>query len=249
LRGFDERTVSPVIFIPQSTTTPFTIIDPTRLNGNGQPTATTISIPTLSYQTSFPGGDTEGVMNLEYRIPIVSSRVVLSLFTDVGATGAARKNQLQPNPATTTLLQQQFPSAGVTGTLPFQPGTNFKLRSSAGVELVVQLPIVRAPFRIYWAYNINRMAQVITAPRTQFPGNPNNADPTKPPCTQTLTTNCFDMNWSPYSNSVPSEVWLSQIVQGGANGGSGLINIFNNPQRTNFFDPIKTFRFTVSRTF
>jgi hypothetical protein len=27
------------------------------------------------------------------------------------------------------------------------------------------------------------------------------------------------------------------------------VNQFNNPQRTNFFDPIRTFRFTVSRTF
>jgi len=25
--------------------------------------------------------------------------------------------------------------------------------------------------------------------------------------------------------------------------------LFNNPQRTNFFDPVRTFRFTVSRTF
>ena len=96
----------------------------------------------------------------------MSSRVVLSLFTDVGATGALRKNQLQPNPATTTALQQAFPSAGVTSTR-FRSNREQISNwggSSAGVELVVQLPIVQAPFRIYWAYNINRMAQIIHGP-------------------------------------------------------------------------------------
>jgi hypothetical protein len=129
-------------------------------------------------------------------------------------------------------MTSTFP--GVASTLPFQPGTNFKLRSTVGVELVVQLPIVQAPFRIYWGYNLNRMAQIITAPPTQFPGNVN--DPNDP-------------NWNPYRGGLSPEVFQSQVLQGGANGGNGLINIFNHPQATNFFDPVRTFRFTVSRTF
>ena len=241
LRGFDIRTVSPVVFIPQATATPISFSDPTRLDGSGNPTLRTVSMPTLSYQTSFPGGDTQGVLNLEYRIP-VASHVSASLFFDAGTTGALRRDQLQLNPTDLAALQSQFTNTKVSSNLPFQPGTNFKLRSSVGVEVVVQLPIVQAPFRIYWAYNINRMAQVITAPSTQFPGNPNNADPTKPPCDQSRTTNCFDTNWTPYLGALPPQVWNSLAVP-------EILTLYNNPQRTNFFDPVRTFRFTVSRTF
>ena len=178
---------------------------------------------------------------MEYRIPI-APHVSASLFADAGATGAAQRDQLQLNSTNFNTLVQQFPNSHVTQTLPFQPGTNFKLRSTVGVELVVQLPIVQAPFRIYWGYNFARMAQIITAPATQFPGNPNNIDPTKPSCSTAITTNCFDMNWTPYLAGLPPEVWNSQVVP-------QVTNIFINPQRTNFFDPVRTLRFTVSRTF
>jgi len=236
LRGFDVRTVSPVVFVPTQTTTSFIVQDPNRI-GPGGPISVPINIPTLNYQISFPGGDTQGVANLEYRIPI-APHVSASLFGDIGATGALRHDQLQLNSTDLSSLQKQFPMTstfpGVAPTLPFQPGTNFKLRSTAGVELVVQLPIVQAPFRIYWGYNLNRMAQIITAPPTQFPGNVNDAN---------------DPNWNPYRGGLSPDVFQSQVLQGGANGGNGLINIFNHPQATNFFDPVRTFRFTVSRTF
>ena len=163
--------------------------------------------------------------NFEYRIPI-APHVSASLFFDVGATGALRKDQLQVNSTAFSTLSQQFPNANLSPTLPFQPGTNFKLRTSTGIEFVVQLPIVQAPFRIYWAYNLNRMSQVITAPSTRFPADPNNPN---------------DPNWQPYKPPYP-QVWDSQVVP-------QIINIFNNPIKTNFFDPIRTFRFTVSRTF
>jgi outer membrane protein insertion porin family len=245
LRGFDVRTVSPVAFIPELTTTPITYTDPTRLGAGGFPASTTLNIPTLSYQTSFPGGDTQFVMNFEYRIPLFP-HVGLSFFADAGTTGALQRSQLQLNSSALSVLQKGFPATssfpGVSPILPLQPGTNFKLRSTAGVELVVQLPIVQAPFRVYWGYNFTRMAQVISAPPTQFPGNVNNMDPTKPPCTATLKTNCFDTNWNPYLNGLPPQEWNSLVVP-------QITNIFNNPQRTNFFDPVRTFRFTVSRTF
>jgi outer membrane protein insertion porin family len=196
LRGFDVRTVSPVVFVPSQTTTSITVQDPTK---GGRSVA--INIPTLNYQISFPGGDTQGVANLEYRIPI-APHVSASLFGDIGATGAIRKNQLQLNSTDLKSLQNQFPMTntfpGVAATLPFQPGTNFKLRSTTGVELVVQLPIVQAPFRIYWGYNLNRMAQIIAAPQTRFPGDPQSADPTKPACKTSVTPDCFDTSWSPY---------------------------------------------------
>jgi len=34
--------------------------------------------------------------------------------------------------------------------LAIAPHTNFRLRGSAGIEFVVQLPIVQAPFRLYY---------------------------------------------------------------------------------------------------
>ncbi len=238
LRGFDVRTVSPVVFVPTLTTTSISYINPHVLDGNGLPTTGVVNIPTLSYQTSFPGGDTEMVANFEYRIPLFP-HVAMSIFGDAGATGALQKDQLELNSTDFSTLQQQFPGTAISRTLQFQPGTNFKPRTSAGLELVVQLPIVQAPFRIYWAYNFNRMSEVITAPQTQFPGPVSSVTTA---CTQT-TNDPNQCPWNIYKAPLGgTDVWNAQVAP-------QIINLFNNPQRTNFFDPIRTFRFTVSRTF
>lgn len=243
LRGFDIRTVSPVVFVPTLTTTSVSYLNPRVLDGNGNPTAGVVNIPTLSYQTSFPGGDTQAVVNAEYRIPLFP-HVGLSIFGDAGATGAILRDQLQLNSTDFESLAATFPNSNISRTLQFQPGTNFKPRTSAGLELVVQLPIVQAPFRIYWAYNFNRMSEVITAPQTQFPGNVANivASPTMCNPSAGINANCFDPAWTSFSRGLPADVWNSQVVP-------QVQSLFNNPQRTNFFDPIRTFRFTVSRTF
>jgi outer membrane protein insertion porin family len=252
LRGFDVRTVSPVVFIPTQSQSTFNIQNSGSLSSSG-PLNTAVSIPTLSYQISFPGGDTQGVANFEYRIPI-APHVSASLFGDLGATGSLRKDQLQLNSTDLTTLQAQFPKTdtfpGVSPTLPFQPRTNFKLRSTVGVEVVVQLPIVQAPFRVYWGYNLNRMAQIISAPQTRFPGDPRLSNPINPPCDKTkgIISNCYDSIWQTFLNGVSPEDFYTQVALGGPTG-NGLIRLFENPQRTNFFDPIRTFRFTVSRTF
>jgi hypothetical protein len=85
---------------------------------------------------------------------------------------------------------------------------------------------------------------VITAPQTQFPGNVNNVVAVTTLCNPNIgiSTNCFDPNWVPFASGLPADVWNSQVVP-------QVINLFNNPQRTNFFDPVRTIRFTVSRTF
>jgi len=237
LRGFDIRTISPVVFVPTLTTTSVPYSNPSVLDRNGFPTPGVVNIPTLSYQTSFPGGDTQIVGNFEYRIPLFP-HVAMSIFGDAGATGDLRQSQLQLNTLDYTTLVQQFPCTSISRTLQDQPGTNFKPRTSAGLELVVQLPIVQAPFRIYWAYNFNRMAQVITAPPTQFPGPVSLAD-----LTSACTGTAAQCPWNIYKAQVPlTEVWNSQVAP-------QIFSLFNNPQRTNFFDPIRTFRFTVSRTF
>ncbi len=249
LRGFDVRTVSPVVFVPTLSNFQYAYTNPAILTAGGSPSTGSVTIPMLTYQTSFPGGDTQAVANLEYRIP-VAPHVAVSIFGDAGATGSLRHDQLQLNNADLTQLQQTFAGTvtNISPQLQYQPGTNFQLRTSAGVELVVQLPIVQAPFRLYWAYNFNRMSEVITAPTTQFPGNPNFIDPTKHVCDATHTTDCFDENWAKYLNGIPYTVWNDQVVLGSQTQ-LGILHLYQNPQRTNFFDPVRTLRFTVSRTF
>ena len=49
-------------------------------------------------------------------------------------------------------LNLQFPQAGFSGKVQIAPGTE-KPRASTGLELQVLLPVVNAPFRVYFAYN------------------------------------------------------------------------------------------------
>jgi outer membrane protein insertion porin family len=67
-------------------------------------------------------------------------------------------------------VQQNPPFSGI---LTPVGRTNWIPRMSTGVELQVFLPVVNAPFRIYWAYNPLRLDTTTTAPvritRGMFP--------------------------------------------------------------------------------
>jgi outer membrane protein insertion porin family len=217
LRGFDVRTVTPVVFIPTVTSQSFTFYDPTVLNSGGAPTQRTISIPALIYQTAFPGGDTEGVVNLEYRIPIAGP-VWMDIFTDIGATGVLVPSQLQLAQSGVAEDNLVFPGAVTSSRLDVLAGTNFKVRASSGIEFVAQLPIINAPVRLYWSYNWDRLEQTITAPADRF----------------NVTQNLL--------SSLPPGVYNTQI-------GPEINNAIANPQITQFFDPVKVIRLTISRTF
>jgi len=219
VRGFDIRAISPVTFIPVSTVQQFSYLDPTSLDAGGNARLKTLQLPVMTYQITFPGGDMQGVGNLEYRIPIVGP-VTMALFVDAGTNGIIKRSGLQLAAAGLQDLQTSFPNANLKGQLPLASGTNFRLRSSAGVEFVVQLPIVQAPFRIFYAYNVARMRQQLVAP----PGLFNQA-----------TLDMLKM-------SLPPGVYADQVLP-------QLNNFVNNPGRLNFFEPSHTFRFTVSRTF
>lgn len=219
VRGFDIRSISPVTFIPIKTSQSFTFLDPTRLDANGNPRLSAVSIPVISYQIAFPGGDLQGLGNVEYRIPIVGP-VTMAFFADGGTNGIVKRNGLQLNSVGLQDLQKTFPGAGLGANLPLGSRTNFRFRSSAGVELVVQLPIVQAPFRLYYAYNLNRLRQQIIAPDNFF--NSSDVDALK--------------------MRVPPGVFENQILP-------QLETFSNSPARLNFFEPTRTFRFTVSRTF
>jgi outer membrane protein insertion porin family len=129
----------------------------------------------------FPGGDTSLVGNFEYRIPIAGP-VTLAPFADIGFNGVMRTSQLQINAdqfAALTggnfgcpALDAQFNCTGqVPGSslnfkrnLTIVPGTNWVPRMSTGLELQVIMPIVNAPFRIYYAYNPLRMNTTAPTP-------------------------------------------------------------------------------------
>jgi outer membrane protein insertion porin family len=220
LRGFDIRTVTPIAFIPLATSASFTYIDPTRLDIFGNATRrSTPAIPVLTFEPTFPGGDTSGVFNAEYRIPIVGP-VTAAAFLDAGAVGVLRKDQLQLNGSGLSSITSLFPKFN-DNALRIQPGTNFRPRASAGVEFVVQLPIINAPFRLYWAYNFDRVEQQIAAPQTTF---------------------LQSIDYQSLRQSVGPSLWDSQVLP-------QLQNYQVNTQRINFFEPKSTFRFTVSRTF
>jgi outer membrane protein insertion porin family len=222
LRGFDIRAVSPVTYIPN------TVNESISVSGRA------LNVPVLLKTITFPGGDTQGVMNLEYRIPIAGP-VAMSLFNDIGTVGTLRKGGLQLSPAGIENINQMFPLANQQSQLQLAPGTNFKLRDSAGIEFIVNLPIVQAPFRLYYSYNPLRIHQTLYAPNAQINGvnlsrqciASGQTNPITPIDPNNLT------NWQ--SICSPAVVLAVQPLFA--------------PSGLNYFEPKTTFRFTVSRTF
>jgi outer membrane protein insertion porin family len=86
----------------------------------------------------------------------------------------AWKNQLKVNPGEVSMLNAAFPSAAFTDQIRIDPQTE-KLRMSTGLEIQVILPIVQAPFRIYYAYNPFVVREYLQGPivmdRTMFPNS------------------------------------------------------------------------------
>jgi len=167
LRGFDIRSISPVTFIPELVDLPVSYHDST---AGG--TLRSFTVPVLEYVATLPGADLQSYTNFEYRIPIAGP-VTAALFADIGTDGILRRTALQLNePGFVSLTSPgQFPLAAqppplgdnLTRQLAIAGGTNFRPRASTGIEFVVQLPIIQAPFRIYYAYNVNRLHSQIFA--------------------------------------------------------------------------------------
>jgi outer membrane protein insertion porin family len=171
VRGYEFYTISPFVFIPYSTSTQVQFYNPERLNQAGQPTLETLPVNVLEYVPTRPGGDLQGVFNAEYRIPLVKSYVTMSLFNDIGLDGTMRHVQIDPS--ATALLQDQYPNADFPNThigtnLPIASGTNFRPHTSAGIEFDFQIPIIQAPFRIFYAFNYLRLNQTIIPPEGAF---------------------------------------------------------------------------------
>ena len=172
IRGFEIWGISPFAFIPSSATVNVLNNDGSRRvqrsltsTGGVQFTNVTMNIPT--YRLVSTGGDTNVVTNFEYRIPIFGP-VVLAAFIDAGVDKLVLPNQLRLNPGRVSDLNGQFPQAGFNARALIIPGTQ-KIRTSTGLELQVLMPVVNAPFRLYWAYNPTLVRQFL---RTPFPADP-----------------------------------------------------------------------------
>jgi len=247
IRGFDIRAISPVTFIPEATVAPAQYKDP-----SCQGCTRVFTIPTLIYVATLPGGDLQGYGNVEYRIPIVGNIVQTSLFLDTGTVGVLRRDALQLNSSgfQNLLEPQNFPNAqlpppfgaGLKQQLPIASGTNFRLRGSTGIEFVVQLPIIQAPFRIYYAYNVHRLYDQLVAQNPYIDPSqicePANQQPLAP-CPSEMLQQGLTRGF--YPRTLTPDEWASVK--------SSLQQLLNNPGRLNYFEPKTTFRFTVSRTF
>jgi outer membrane protein insertion porin family len=176
LRGFDVRSVSPTALISDKTTVALINPDGSTVpldpnNSRLGPYTVTVPIQRLV----FPGGDTSLIANVEYRIPIAGP-VTFALFADSGMNMALRQSQLRLSDQLTsqldttpfgcsgnvvTVVNGQNIIANCSGTQHQQfsqditplAHTNYVLRMSTGAELQIILPVVNAPFRLYYAYN------------------------------------------------------------------------------------------------
>jgi outer membrane protein insertion porin family len=175
VRGFDIWGISPMAYVPTSATVQVYNSDgsartqKTVANGVESYTPVTQQIPV--YQLIFPGGDTQVVTNFEYRIPLFGP-VILAAFFDAGVNRISRPDQLTLNNSRVTELNSLFPQAGFDGQAKIAAGTQ-DVRTSTGLELQVMMPVVNAPFRLYWAYNPNIvrtwLQPPVVADRSFFP--------------------------------------------------------------------------------
>ncbi|MBI2678977.1 MAG: outer membrane protein assembly factor BamA [Candidatus Koribacter versatilis] len=190
LRGFDVRTLSPVIYLVQKVNFPLLNPDGTTVPvDKNNPRRGNIAVPIPARKLVFPGGDTSIVSNVEYRIPIAGP-VTLAIFNDFGMNMALRPSQLRLSTDSVNALNTgsfgcsdidiTFQCVGVSPPLPafsrsisVISGTNYVPRMSTGLELQVLMPVINAPLRVYYAYNPLRMNTLTQTPnqitRDMFP--------------------------------------------------------------------------------
>jgi hypothetical protein len=105
-------------------------------------------------------------------------------------------------------------------------GTNFRPHTSAGLEIDVQIPIIQAPFRIYYAYNYLRFRQTVEPPLGAFYIPPD----------ERLSL---------------QQLGVFDEVINGTNGVNAFLNQTRSAQTVapSLFEAARTLRFAVSRTF
>jgi len=239
LRGFDIRSVSPVAFLPNVGSIALTDPSghPVPLDPRN-PGAGAVRVPIPIDQITFPGGDFSLVTNYEYRYTIAGP-VVLAPFIDAGIDPIVRKSQLQiasvqyqevvNTPLGCPTLLQTATANTCTPGSPLVPPpsqqlqilgtTNWRPRMDTGLELQVFLPVINAPFRLYWAYNFLRVNTPAVPPIPVSPSMfPHYCGP----------TGCYLTSSGAYTYELAKETYSPDFL---------------------LREPRKTFRFTVATTF
>jgi outer membrane protein insertion porin family len=241
LRGFDVRGATPYGYVP--TRVNFQLTNP---DGSCVPRDPTnpednqcIQVPLPVYGIASIGGDSDLTANAEYRIPVVGP-FDFKFFDDFGIDTATNHGQLLQSPEGFASLtaplygcpvynngscQGGIPGSQVGFRRNIHPvaGTNFVPRMSAGAELSVIMPVVNAPFRIYYAYNPLRLYE---------------------------TPYCNDVLLGQKQLSCSAElITRAMFPPGGAGDYTYNEAIEAYGAQDMFHEPRKTFRFTVSTTF
>jgi len=241
LRGFDIRGATPYGYVPNRTTVQLTNPDGSCVprDSNNPQLNQCIQVPLPIYGVASIGGDTNLIANAEYRIPIAGP-VTFSFFNDFGIDVALNKGQLKQSPegfASLTAPLYGCPvynngscQGGIPGSqVGFKPdirpisGTNFVPRMSTGAELSVIMPVINAPFRLYFAYNPLRLFERPYCNDVVIGGN-------KGSCSAELITRDL------FPPGGAGDYTYQEAIQ--AYGARDL-----------FREPRKTFRLTVSTTF
>jgi len=241
LRGFDIRGATPYGYVPNRINVQLTNPDGTCVprDPNNPQLNQCIQVPLPVYGIASIGGDTNLTANAEYRIPIAGP-VTFAFFDDFGIDTALNKGQLKQSPEgfatlTAPLYGCQTISNGAClsdihgSQVGFQQnirpiaGTNFVPRMSTGAEISVIMPVINAPFRLYYAYNPLRLYERPYCNTVNLGGN-------KESCSAQLITRDL-------------------FPQGGAGDYTYQEAIQAYGARDLFREPRKTFRLTVSTTF
>ncbi len=187
LRGFDVRAATPYGWIPVRQNITLTNPDgtPVPIDPSNY-TLGNITIPIPIYRPVSVGGDIKSTSTVEYRIPIAGP-VQFDLFDDFDITSVIRQSQLRQSVEGADQLNS--PLYGCTAYFngacqggqaikfineirPIE-GTNLVPRMSIGGEISAMLPIVNAPMRIYYAYNVLRLYENVQGEslitRSMFP--------------------------------------------------------------------------------
>ena len=172
VRGFDIRSATPYGFVPTRVLFPLTNPDGTTVPRDPtNPGLGPIQVPIPVYGIASIGGDASFTSNFQYEIPIYARTVSFNIFDDFGMDMAIDHSQLRQSPEGISILNSplygcpNYNNGACQGGVPIKfshsidpiPGTNYVPRMSAGAELDVMMPIIHAPFRLYYAYNPLRL--------------------------------------------------------------------------------------------
>lgn len=188
IRGFDIRSATPYGFVPTRVLFNLTNPDGTTVPRDPtNPSLGAIQVPIPVYGIASVGGDVSFTSNFQYTIPIYARSVAFVLFDDFGMDMAVDNSQLKQSPEGIALLNsplygcpnyvngacQGGVNIAFSHTIDPIPGTNYVPRMSTGGELDVMVPIINAPFRLYYAFNPLRLERDFYAQdlitRSMFP--------------------------------------------------------------------------------